>query len=213
MMDKALAMWLMLAANPIPADTPTQVVQTAVEQVVQVVQEADLEKPEAVARHRGRIQRIAEQLFDFPEMARRTLAQHWKDRTTQERDEFVRLFKDFLARAYFGRLEKYSGEKIVYTGETVDGEYATVRSKILVNGTEIPIDYRLRQSGTRWVVFDIAISGVSFVSSYRGQFHRVIQTSSYEALLRELRLKRGDNPPVAERPAARPLEAGISTTR
>lgn len=212
-MEKALAMWLLLAANPAASDTPTQVVQTAVEQVVQVVQESDLEKPDAAARHRGQIQRIAEQLFDFPEMARRTLAQHWKDRSAQERDEFVRLFRDFLGRAYFGRLERYSGERIVYMGETVDGEYATVRSKIVTGGgTEIPIDYRLRQAGSRWVVFDIAISGVSFVSSYRGQFNRIIQTSSYDALLRELRLKRGESP-SAERPTAQPAAAAVPAPR
>ncbi len=112
-MEKALAMWLVLAASPAASDTPIQVVQSAVEQVVEVVQESALEKHDAAARHRGQIQRIAEQLFDFPEMARRTLAQHWRDRSAQERDEFVRLFKDFLRRAYVGRLEKYSGERIV----------------------------------------------------------------------------------------------------
>ncbi len=213
-MQRALAMWLLLAANPAASGTPTQVVQAAVEQVVQVVQESDLEKPNAAAQHSGQIQGIAEQLFDFPEMARRTLAQHWKDRTVQERDEFVRLFKDFLGRAYFGRLAKYSGERIVYVSETVDGEYATVRSKIITpSGAEIPLDYRLKQAGSRWVVFDIAISGVSFVSSYRGQFNRIIQTSSYEALLRELRLKRGEIPGASGRPAGRPLDAGALQTR
>jgi phospholipid transport system substrate-binding protein len=212
-MEKVLAMWLMLAANPAASDTPIQVVQTAVEQVVQVVQESDLEKPDAAARHRGQIQLIAEQLFDFPEMARRTLAQHWKDRSAQERDEFVRLFRDLLRRAYVGRLEKYSGERIVYMGETVDGEYATVRSKIVTGGgTEIPIDYRLRQAGSRWVVFDIAISGVSFVSSYRSQFNRIIQTSSYDALLRGLRLKRGESP-SAESSIAQPAAAAVPAPR
>lgn len=209
-MEKALAMWLMLAANPVAPDTPTQVVQAAVEQVVQVVQESDLEKPDAAARHRSQIQRIADQLFDFPEMARRTLAQHWRERSAQERDEFVRLFKGFMGRAYFSRLQKHSGERIVYVSETVDGEFATVRSKIIIGGrTEIPLDYRLRQAGSRWVVFDIAISGVSFVSSYRGQFNRVIQTSSYEALLRELRLKRGESP-AAKMPTAQPPAAAVS---
>jgi len=212
-MERALAMWFLLSVNPAASDTPIQVVQTAVEQVVQVVQESDLEKPDAAARHRGQIQRIAEQLFDFPEMARRTLAQHWKDRSTQERDEFVLLFRDSLRRAYLTRLAKYSGERIVYTGETVDGEYATVRSKIVTGGgTEIPIDYRLRLAGSRWVVFDVAISGVSMVRSYRGQFNRIIQTSSYDALLRKLRLKRGESP-SSERPIAQPAAAAVMAPR
>lgn len=122
-------------------------------------------------------------------------------------------FRDFLRRAYFGRLEKYSGERIAYMGETVDGEYATVRSKIVTGGgTEIPIDYQLRRAGSRWVVFDVSISGVSLVSSYRGQFNRVIQTSSYDVLLRKLKLKRGESP-SAERPIAQPAAAAVPAPR
>ena len=212
-MEKALAMWFLLAGNPAVSDIPIQVVQTTVEQAVGDVQESDLEKPDAAARHRSQIPRIAEQLFDFTEVARRTLAQHWKDRSAQEREEFVRLFRDFLRGAYFSRLEKYSCERIVYLGETVDGEYATVRSKIVTGGgTEIPIDYRLRQAGSRWVVFDVAISGVSLVSSYRSQFNRSIQTSSVDALLLKLRLKRGESP-SAERRSVHPTAAVVPAPR
>lgn len=212
-MEKALAMWLLLAAQPAAPATPTQVVQTALEHVVLAVQEYDLEKPGAPTRHRGQIQRVAAQLIDFPGMAQRTLGTHWQDRTAQERDEFVRLFKSFFERAYAGRLEKYSGERIVYVSETVDRDSSTVRSKIIISsGTEIPLDYRLRLSGSRWTVIDIAISGVSLVSNYRGQFDRVIQTSSYETLLRQLRLKRGDSAATA-RSLVRPVEASVSLAR
>jgi phospholipid transport system substrate-binding protein len=203
-MEKALAMWLLLAAQPAAPATPTQVVQTAVEQVVLA---------DAATRHRGQIRRIAEQLIDFPGMARRALADHWQDRTAQERDEFVPLFKSFFERAYAGRLEKYSGERIVYVSETVVRDSSTVRSKLITTGgAEIPLDYRLRLSGSRWAVVDIAISGVSLVSNYRGEFNRVIQTSSYETLLRELRLKRGAGA-ATFRPGGRPVETGLSLAR
>jgi phospholipid transport system substrate-binding protein len=212
-MEKALAMWFLLAGNPAASDTPSQVVQTTVEQVVEVAQASDLEKPDAAVPHRGQIPRIAERLLDFPEMARRTLAQHWKDRSAHEREEFVRLFGDFLRGAYLSRMEKYSGERIVYVGETVDGEYATVRSKIVSGGgMEIPIDYRVRQAGSRWVVFDVAISGVSLVRSYRSQFNRIIQTSSFDALLLKLRLKRGESP-SAERPIVQRAAAAVPAPR
>lgn len=189
-MEKALAAWLLLAVVPASMARPTEVIQVAVEQVVRAVQAADLGGSPVAERRRLEIRRIAENLFDFQEMARRSLARHWTDRTAQQREEFVRLFTNILERAYLARLENYSGERIVYVGESVDGDYATVRSKIVTGRRgEIPIEYRLHLLGPRWAVYDVLIDGVSFVSTYRAQFNRVIQTSSYNDLVQKLKQK------------------------
>jgi phospholipid transport system substrate-binding protein len=206
-MQKALAMWLLLAAGGgvQPEVSPTQVVQTATEQVLQVVQDTELATTAAQDRRRVQVQRIADRLFDFQEMSRRALALHWRERTPQEQGEFVAVFKQLLSRAYLGRLENYSGEQIVYLSEHVDGEFATVRSKIVTaRGTEIPVDYRLHQVGVRWVVYDVAVSGVSFVANYRGQFDRIIRTSSYQALIRDLKAKHSEAAARTASPVAIP---------
>ena len=207
-MQKALAMWLLLAAGGgQPEASPTQVVQSATEQVLQVVQDSDLAAV-APERRRGEVQRIADRLFDFPEMARRSLALHWRERTPQEQTEFVTVFKQLLARAYLGKLENYAGEQIVYLGETVDGEFATVRSKIVTSrGSEIPVDYRLHLVGARWAVYDVAVSGVSFVGNYRGQFDRIIRGSSYQTLMQDLRAKYAEATARAAAPRAVPTAA------
>ena len=62
---------------------------------------------------RPEIRKAAASLFDFEEMARRTLTRHWAARAPQERAEFVRLFTDLLERSYIGRIESWSGEKIL----------------------------------------------------------------------------------------------------
>ena len=191
-MQKALAMWLLLAAGggAQPEVGPTQVVQAATDQVLQLVQDSQLAAPVSPERRRVEVQRIADRLFDFQEMARRALALHWRERTPQEQTEFVTVFKHLLGRAYMGRLESYAGEQIVYLGETVDGDFATVRSKIITGrGAEIPVNYRLHLVGPRWAVYDVAVSGVSFVANYRGQFDRVIRSSSYQVLVRDLKAK------------------------
>jgi phospholipid transport system substrate-binding protein len=207
-MQKALAMWLLLAAGGgQPEASPTQVVQSATEQVLQVVQDSDVAAA-APERRRVEVQRIADRLFDFPEMARRSLALHWRERTPQEQTEFVTVFKQLLARAYLGKLENYAGEQIVYLGETVDGEFATVRSKIVTSrGSEIPVDYRLHLVGARWAVYDVAVSGVSFVGNYRGQFDRIIRGSSYQALMQDLRTKYAEATARAAAPRAVPATA------
>jgi phospholipid transport system substrate-binding protein len=207
-MQKALAMWLLLAAGGgQPEASPTQVVQSATEQVLQVVQDSDVAAA-APERRRVEVQRIADRLFDFPEMARRSLALHWRERTPQEQTEFVTVFKQLLARAYLGKLENYAGEQIVYLGETVDGEFATVRSKIVTSrGSEIPVDYRLHLVGARWAVYDVAVSGVSFVGNYRGQFDRIIRGSSYQTLMQDLRTKYAEATARVAAPRAVPAAA------
>ena len=194
-MQKALAMWLLLAASGTaqPEVGPTQVVQSATEQVLQVIQDGQLAAPVSQERRRLEVQRIADRLFDFQEMARRTLGLHWRERTPQEQGEFVAVFRQLLGRAYVGRLENYAGEQVVYVSEQIDGDFATVRSKIVTGrGTEVPVDYRLHQVGVRWMVYDVAVSGVSFVANYRGQFDKIIRTSSYPALVRELKARHAE---------------------
>ncbi len=215
-MQKALAMWILLAAGggAQPEASPTQVVQTATEQVLQLVQDSELAAPPIQERRRADVQRIADRLFDFQEMARRALARHWRERTPQEQSEFIAVFKQLLGRAYLGKLENYTGEQIVYLGETVDGEFATVRSKIVTGrGSEIPVDYRLHLIGTRWAVYDVAVSGVSFVANYRGQFDKVIRTSSYQTLMRELRSKHAEATGRTASPAPVPAAASMPAPR
>jgi len=209
-MQKALAVWLLLAASGSgqPEVSPTQVVQAATEQVLQVVQDGQLAAPVSQEQRRLEVQRVADRLFDFQEMSRRSLARHWRERTPQEQAEFVAVFKQLLSRAYIGRLENYSGEQIVYLSEHVDGEFATVRSKIVSGrGSEVSVDYRLHQVGARWMVYDVAVSGVSFVANYRGQFDKVIRTSSYAALIRDLKGKHAEMTGRAVIPVAIPAGA------
>jgi phospholipid transport system substrate-binding protein len=136
---------------------------------------------------RPEIRKAAASLFDFEEMARRTLTRHWAGRAPQEQAEFVRLFTDLLERSYLGRIESWSGEKILYTSEAVDGSFASVRSKIITRRAEVALEYRLLQRDGRWRVYDVLIDGVSFVSTYRGQFERIIQESSWDGLMNKLR--------------------------
>ena len=191
-MGKAVAAWLMvvsaMAATP---SSPRDVVQVAVTRVVAVLQNdfeaSPLDRPRSEMR-RAEIRRIAAELFDFDEMARRTLTRHWNSRTPEEQAEFVRLFTDLLERSYVARIEQFSDERILYPAESVDGRYATVRSKIVTRRpAEIAVDYRLLLRDGRWRAYDVLVDGVSFVATFRSAFGRIIQQSSYAGLVDKLR--------------------------
>jgi phospholipid transport system substrate-binding protein len=147
------------------------------------------------APRRAQIRRIAEELFDFDEMARRALGPHWKDRSPQEQAEFVPLFVNLLERSYLTAVASYPLSTITFQSESVSGAYADVRSRIIRDRHEVPVDYRLLQSGGRWAVYDVVADGVSLISSYRSQFNSIIRTSSFAQLLERLRSREANVSP------------------
>ena len=136
------------------------------------------------------IRQVIDERFNWEEMARRTLARHWRQRTEEERKEFVDLYGKLLERTYLDKVEGYSGEKVVYEGDQIDGDYASVLVKIFTQQqTEIPTEYRVKRKGDDWLVYDISIEGVSLINNYRSQFNSIIVKSSYKDLIKKLKKK------------------------
>jgi phospholipid transport system substrate-binding protein len=200
-MGRSVLALLLFAATATGA-TPREVVQRSVHRVLDLVDASGHALPAdrtgivataASWKRRAQIRTIAEELFDFEEVSRRAMSVHWAARTPAERAEFIPLFTDLLERAYIGRIESYAGEKIVYTVEKIDGDFAVVRSRIVprrrydARSRETGLEYRLLKKDDRWKVYDVLIDGVSFVSTYRSQFDRIIKSSSYAALVDRLR--------------------------
>ena len=184
---------LLSSGAPAGAGVPTDQLKGSIERVLKTMDNPALKGEAKAAERRVAVRKIANEIFDFPELAKRSLGRHWQGRTDKEREEFVALFSDLLERSYVSKIELYGGEKIVYASERVDGDQAVVGTKIVTkNGTEAPIDYRLNRRGERWLVYDVSIEGVSLVSNYRTQFNKIIQTSSYDELVRRLKAKQGE---------------------
>jgi len=138
------------------------------------------------------VRKVADRMFDWPEMARGALGKHWQERTPSERDEFVRLFAAVFERAYLSKIQLADAEHFTYLGEAIDGEYATVRTTVTAkNGSVIAVDYRTRVGeGGSWRVYDLNTEGISLVGNYRTQFNSIIARSSYSELVKRLKAAR-----------------------
>jgi len=183
-----------LVAWALPRDSQagpaTDQVKATVDQVLKILTDPALKGPQKVQERRAKIRQVVLQRFGFTEMAKRSLGRHWAERTPEERKEFVRLFTDLLERAYIDRVDGYSGEQVVYLGESVEGNYSEVRSKIVTKkNQEIPITYRLLKNDSNWEVYDVIVEGVSLVNNYRTQFSKIIRTSSYQELVKKMQVK------------------------
>jgi len=188
----ALAVACLAVTRPATAAAPLDQLKMQIDRVLKVVDDPELRKEGKVKERRAAVRKIANDIFDFGETARRSLGRHWLARTPTEQAEFVELFSDLLERSYLSKIELYGGEKIQYISDTTDDAgQAKVLTKIVTRqGTEIPIEYRMHKKGERWLVYDVIIESVSLVSNYRTQFNKIIQTSSYQELVKKMKSKR-----------------------
>jgi len=187
----ALAALLVLgSAHGAWAATATEQLKSAIDRVVMTLDNPALKGDAKVLERRTAVRKIANEIFDFQEIARRSLGRYWLPLSEAQRAEFVGLFGDLLERSYIAKIDLYGGEKIVYSGERVEGDLAAVSTKIMTkNGTEVPVDYRLFRRGERWMIYDVSVEGISLVSNYRTQFNKIIQTSGYSSLVEKMKTK------------------------
>ncbi len=186
----SIAVLVLATGGAAQAGPPTDQLKATIDRILAVVQDPALRQPGKADERRQKIRAIANEVFDWQETGKRALARHWEGRSPQEREEFSRLSADLLERSYVGKIEGYSGEKILYEKEIVDGDRAEVRTKLVTkSGTQIPIDYQMQKAGDRWRVYDVKIENVSLVLNYRSQFNRIIQQSGYPELVNRLKTK------------------------
>jgi phospholipid transport system substrate-binding protein len=170
----------------IPSD---QVRQTA-DKVLLILQDAALKSADKKQERRDQLRQVISARFDFNEMAKRALGQHWQRRSAEEQRQFVQLFSDLLWRSYADQIESFNGEKIVYGRERQDKDSAEVDTKVVTKkGEEFSINYRLHTVGREWKVYDVVIENISLVNNYRSQFNHVLANSSFDELMRRLQAK------------------------
>lgn len=169
--------------------SPTEAVKQSINEVLAVLADEELKKPERAAERRAKLEKVIGGRFDYEEMGKRTLAAHWKKLDNAQQTEFVKLFQQFLSNSYAGNVDGYRGEQVEYVKERLKGDYAEVQTKVVSPKVQVPLDYRLLIKNGEWRVYDVVIDGVSLMKNYRGQFSRIIKSSSYDGLFEQLRKK------------------------
>jgi phospholipid transport system substrate-binding protein len=182
---------LLFMLSPVPgawAGAPTDQLRDGVDRVFKILRDPEMAGDTNATQRRKAILTAAGTIFDFGEMAKRSLGQHWAARTPAERSQFVGLFTDLMQHSYISMVDQHGGAKMIYRGETVDGERAAVQTAIpLSNGSQMPLEYRMHNVDARWQVYDLSIDGISLVSNYRAQFNKVIRLDSYDTLVAKLK--------------------------
>jgi phospholipid transport system substrate-binding protein len=172
-------------------NNPAEYMQSAVAEIMAIVNTDQLKLPENSQYKRKLILTVVRHHFDFKEMSKLTLGKHWQDMTDADKDHFVDLFSRMIENSYINKIEAYSNEKIIFLKEFVRENKSMVPTVIKHNNLDIPISYKLYKTQDSWRIYDVVIEGVSLVQNYRSQFNSIIMKENYAGLVKRIDEKVG----------------------
>ena len=190
------------APTHLRAASPMEQVQSSVVRVVGILGEPGLQGDmHQIDERRRQLRRTVSSLFDFVDMAQRSLGTHWQQYPARQ-IEFVSAFGDFVEAFYVDVMQFPKNQKILYARERVDTDFAEVDTGMAIRSVDtLPIQYRLHRIGGEWKVYDLHIRHISLVNNLRYRFNRILSAGAFDDLLKNLQEKKVE---WVRQPAARP---------
>jgi phospholipid transport system substrate-binding protein len=181
---------IFVLVTPASADNPMAVIQAGVEEIMDLLNDPKYDAPEKKEEQREKIWEVVTQAFDFQIIARGTLRRHdWENFSDEQKKEFTDLFTNLLGNTYLERLQsEYQDEKVVFIDqEMISDTTAIVRSKVIRESLEYPVDYRMIRRDDTWRIYNVIVENISLVTNYRDQFSQMLMKDSPEQFLDKLR--------------------------
>lgn len=150
-----------------------------------------LAKPDDVAEERNRHFRdIFSRALDLEMMARRVLGRHWRRVTKEQKEDYVRLFHDYVLRIYAVQLGAYGGEKFTVIRQQAANKTESVVAARIVrehgHGAPLDLSFRVRWTAFGYRIIDVTVAGVSLVVTKRSEFDSIIRREGMHGLLKRL---------------------------
>jgi phospholipid transport system substrate-binding protein len=153
-----------------------------------ILKDISLTEGEDIKERKQELWREISQSLDFEEIAKRVMGKYWKERSSEEKEEFVGLFVGNIKAACMRRTGPRFGEEIISLSEKQNNRYARVHIDLIRRTVEeVSADFRLIKKDGKWLICDLIYEGVSLVHNYRSQIYCFLAKSSYEDLVHLLK--------------------------
>jgi len=173
-------------AEPIPPDTLARNVSTEVLEIIR--QDRDIQ-----AGNMGKTVALVETKvlphFNFTRMTALAMGPNWRKATPEQQRLLTEEFKTLLVRTYSTALVAYRNQAIDFKplrAQASDAE-VVVKSEVRQPGQQaVTIDYSMEKTSETWKVYDVAVGGISLVTTYRDTFTSEVRQHGIDGLIKSL---------------------------
>ena len=134
--------------------------------------------------------------FDRKFAAQLVLARHWRSASEAQRTRFIEAFYQALLRRYADGILEFDPSKIKvipYRGDASKPRTKVRSTVALDDGSKVAVDYDLVKRESGWLVYNVVIEGVSYVTNFRAELDAEIRSTSLDAVIERLE-KEADMP-------------------
>jgi len=193
MRNTAFFLLLIIAGAPSLsfAQQPLEALRQGIDKSISVLEDPQFQDASRKQEQQQILWEIMLQIFDFKEFSRRVLGSHWKKFNLSQRDEFVRVFSEFLGKFYLDRLQnRYKNERVIYLEQQmISKSRALVEIEVLWRNLKVPVKLRMTNRSGKWKVYDLSVLGINAVSNYRAQFKWILSKESPQQVIGRLKKK------------------------
>jgi len=184
-----------VAALAFAAPSPAQEAPDAlVKRITQEVMDTARNDKQVKAGDRTRILQVVEEKIlphvDLQRTVALAVGRHWRETTSEQRQQLTDEFRTMLIRTYAGALSLVGDQQLVYKPARIaPGESdAEVRFEVrqLRGRDPVQVSYRLYRAADGWKVYDVNVLGVWMVETYKSSFSNEIARGGIDGLIRTL---------------------------
>jgi phospholipid transport system substrate-binding protein len=177
-----------LPSKVVAAPDPTEQLRPFLQKVTDLLADPEL-KTFSKEEQSQRIIVVVREHFDFAEMSKRVLGEQWRALSKKEQTKFEDLFTQLLQYAYIGKIDEYSGQKVVFVRQRIRGQRAEVQTQLVDKARSIPVSYIMLLRDDKWMAYDVVVEGVSLIRNYMEQFKVIQQKDGYPGLVKQIEEK------------------------
>ena len=182
---------LLVAIAPALAAGPMQTLEARVNDFMRIMDDERYRDEAKKTEQRDEMWLVIKQTIFFQGVARLTVGKDWGKFQDGEKNEFTDAFAELLARSYLKTIQrKYGKERVVFLDEKImTDRKAVVRTKVLHNGREVPVEVKMALVENEWRIYDAVVEGVSLIANYRAQFAEILLNKTPAYLIERIKNK------------------------
>jgi ABC-type transporter MlaC component len=177
-------------AQALDRSSPDRIVRAAVEGVIGTIQS----DPDTRSGDLAKITAVVERQFlpyaDFERTTRLAVGSAWSNASPEQKKQLHEQFQTLLVRSYAVSLSQLREKNVKFRYKPVlaasGATDVVVETRVLNNGDEMQIDYRLQRIGNGWKIYDINMLGAWLIEVYRRQFADIVARNGIDGLLKYL---------------------------